>query len=55
MVFNISIMKKMNILNMLICFLGCSAQRNEPTWDLVWSDEFNYSGLPDCLNCGYDI
>ena len=24
-------------------------------WDLVWSDEFNYNGLPDSTKWGYDI
>jgi hypothetical protein len=51
----LKMMKKMNVLVLLICFLGCSAQKNETSWDLVWSDEFNYSGLPDTLNWGYDV
>ncbi len=24
-------------------------------WQLVWSDEFNYSGLPDAAKWGYDV
>jgi beta-glucanase (GH16 family) len=24
-------------------------------WDLVWSDEFNYNGLPDSTKWGYDV
>src|SRR5882724_12020858 len=24
-------------------------------WQLVWSDEFNYSGLPDPVKWGYDV
>ncbi len=26
-----------------------------PGWKLIWSDEFNYSGLPDTRKWGYDI
>lgn len=55
MVLDINIMKKINVLILLICFLGCSAQKHETSWDLVWSDEFNYEGLPDPLNWGYDV
>jgi beta-glucanase (GH16 family) len=40
-------MKK--ILFLLLLLIGCS-QNKEPGWKLVWSDEFNYSGLPDTSN-----
>lgn len=44
---------------------GASIERHEQTtvskaggaveWQLVWSDEFNYSGLPDPAKWGYDV
>jgi beta-glucanase (GH16 family) len=39
--------KNMNAIIFLLCLLSCTALKNEPDWKLVWSDEFNYSGLPD--------
>jgi beta-glucanase (GH16 family) len=44
---------KKNLLLMLGMFLwstGIFAQ-----WQLVWSDEFNYTGLPDPAKWGYDV
>lgn len=47
-----------------IAFTNCSSQSNEPAtddstklpgWNLVWSDEFNYNGLPDIKKWGYDV
>lgn len=47
-----------------IAFTNCSSQSNEPAeddstklpgWNLVWSDEFNYTGLPDIKKWGYDV
>ena len=36
--------------------LGVSHSRNDDRkWRLVWSDEFNYKGLPDAAKWGYDI
>ena len=29
--------------------------RNPPEWRLVWSDEFDYNGLPDPKKWGYDV
>lgn len=40
-------MKK--LLFLLVMLTACS-QSKEPDWKLVWSDEFNYSGLPDKEN-----
>jgi beta-glucanase (GH16 family) len=40
-----------------VCFVACSASRNETStsnWKLSWSDEFNYSGLPDSTKWNYD-
>ena len=31
------------------------AQRDHRPWRLVWSDEFDYTGLPDSAKWGYDI
>jgi beta-glucanase (GH16 family) len=45
-------MKKLLFLFLLL--IGCS-QNKEPDWKLVWSDEFNNSGLPDTLNWGNEV
>jgi beta-glucanase (GH16 family) len=37
----------MNTIIFLLCLVACSAHKTEPDWKLVWSDEFNYNGLPD--------
>jgi beta-glucanase (GH16 family) len=37
----------MNPIIFLLCLFACSGLKNEQEWKLVWSDEFNYSGLPD--------
>jgi beta-glucanase (GH16 family) len=47
----------------IICSLSLSAQSQKPTpktsarpkMQLVWSDEFNYEGLPDATKWNYDI
>lgn len=46
---------KMNTLIMLLCLLSCTSKVNDPIWNLVWSEEFNYNGLPDSSNWGYDV
>jgi beta-glucanase (GH16 family) len=38
----------------LIAFAGGCAHRQKNDWSLVWSDEFNYKGLPDTSKWGYD-
>ena len=45
----------MNTLILLLCFLSVSVQKTDPKWKLVWSDEFNYKGLPDSAKWGYDV
>ena len=43
---------------MLLALLACFAfsdGHHTPGWKLVWSDEFNYEGLPDSTKWGYDI
>ena len=39
---------------LLIMLYGC-AQDKEQTWELVWSDEFDYTGLPDSTKWGNEI
>ncbi|HKL33611.1 MAG TPA: hypothetical protein VJ919_13815, partial [Tangfeifania sp.] len=29
--------------------------QNQDDWELVWSDEFNYTGLPDTTKWSYDV
>jgi len=48
-------LRTMNALILVLCFIACSVQKSEPTWKLVWSDEFNYNGLPDSTKWGYDV
>ena len=35
----------------LVC---CTDQAQKSDWDLIWSDEFNYKGLPDTTKWNYD-
>src|ERR1035437_2990889 len=42
-----SFKKIMKAIILLYLLLSCSSQNKEKTWNLVWSDEFNYNGLPD--------
>lgn len=37
-------MKRIVPLIFIVALVGCNAQKD---WKLVWSDEFNYNGLPD--------
>src|ERR1700733_9110815 len=40
---------------LLILFsLGFMIPAKHPGWKLVWSDEFNYNGLPDSAKWNYD-
>jgi beta-glucanase (GH16 family) len=49
-------MYKFIIYFLLIVLVGCSSsKRVTGGWKLVWSDEFNYSGLPDSTKWGYDV
>lgn len=45
----------MNLLIYLLCLVACPDQKNEPVWNLVWSDEFNYNGLPDTSKWGNEV
>ncbi|MFI5156574.1 MAG: family 16 glycosylhydrolase [Chitinophagales bacterium] len=42
------------LLLMIFCF-GFSKDHKAPDWSLVWSDEFNYAGLPDSSKWKYDF
>lgn len=39
----------------LICFWQFASAQCYEVGGLVWSDEFNYTGLPDPLKWGYDV
>lgn len=40
----------------LLMFLGCASRQNSSQFKkLVWSDEFNYKGLPDASKWNYDV
>jgi beta-glucanase (GH16 family) len=39
----------------LLLILSACGQGKERSWKLVWSDEFEYSGLPDSLNWGNEV
>lgn len=48
------------ILSVCLCFAACSSSPNQESsdpegWVLDWSDEFNYTGLPDSTKWGYDV
>ena len=44
----------------IVIFLVLLSQMATPkvsrdSWELVWSEEFNYSGLPDATKWSYDV
>src|SRR3954462_2918136 len=45
-----------NGLLLIVALISCSApaQQKDKKWKLVWSDEFNYNGLPDSSKWSYD-
>jgi hypothetical protein len=47
-------MKKAIIAVILLIF-SLSTSFSHPQWKLVWSDDFDYSGLPDNTKWGYDV
>jgi len=50
----ISVWHLTGILLLLICvFISCDSQKSEDK-ELVWSDEFDYSGLPDSSKWAYE-
>lgn len=38
-----------------ILFFFGTADKPAPKWELVWSDEFNYTGLPDSTKWNYNV
>jgi beta-glucanase (GH16 family) len=40
---------------LFLILFSCSGQDKEPQWELVWSDEFDYSGLPDSTKWGNEV
>jgi len=47
-------MKPILLLALLLGYMSAVAQPPDPTYKLVWSDEFSYNGLPDSTKWGYD-
>jgi len=44
--------------SLIFCLLGFLTSANlqaQSSWELVWSDEFDYTGLPDAARWSYDI
>ncbi len=39
----------------IFCFLLCISTGYGQNWQLVWQDEFNYTGAPDANKWGYDV
>src|ERR1700743_383048 len=39
----------------LFCMLAVLANAQTPSRKLIWSDEFNYQGLPDSTKWSYDV
>jgi beta-glucanase (GH16 family) len=50
-----SVMKQFAVCVVLIFLIaGFSGQKKSAEWKLVWSDEFNYTGMPDSTKWNYD-
>jgi beta-glucanase (GH16 family) len=43
------------MLFVLVFFTSFSPTTRKSSWKLVWSDEFNYSGLPDSTKWNYEV
>lgn len=41
--------------SLLLLFTVSYGASSQTPWQLVWSDEFNYTGLPDPAKWGYDV
>jgi beta-glucanase (GH16 family) len=51
-------MKRSLLLAIAAVFFSVSVHaqsKSKENWKLVWSDEFNYTGLPDSTKWGYDV
>lgn len=40
---------------LLLFLMPSIGQQSKPDWKMVWSDEFNYSGLPDTAKWGNEV
>jgi beta-glucanase (GH16 family) len=40
---------------LIICSFHNAHSQKANKWKLIWSDEFNYTGLPDSTKWGYDV
>jgi beta-glucanase (GH16 family) len=47
-------MKLKTICILLLLLSGCNQPKELP-WQLVWADEFDYTGLPDATKWGYEV
>lgn len=51
-------MRSLVLLGAILLFSNCNTERKNTAtsqWNLVWSDEFAYSGLPDSARWNYDV
>jgi len=55
----ISINNLSTVFSLCLCFVGvlttASIQAQSESWELEWSDEFDYTGLPDGSRWSYDV
>ena len=47
-------MKNLILFSILVILLASCTPKEEKNWELVWSDEFDYNGLPDSNKWSYD-
>ncbi|WP_262147106.1 glycoside hydrolase family 16 protein [Chryseobacterium foetidum] len=40
---------------LVFSLLNCASNKPDSSRNLIWSDEFNYKGLPDSTKWGYDV
>lgn len=51
-------MRLFYLLAIATCLSSCNSSKKSVStsgWKLVWSDEFNYKGLPDSSKWNYDV
>ncbi len=48
------LIQKLIFFTVLLCYFACAQKPQKQGWKLVWSDEFNYHGLPDSSKWAYD-
>jgi len=47
--------RNMKIICFVFLMLSCLIQGRAQDWSIIWSDEFNYSGLPDTSKWGNEV